>query len=73
MVAVTDTGPGIEPQSRDRIFRTFWSGDGGGTGLGLPIARELALALGGRLDLETEPGRGSRFVLVLPVQTQPAA
>jgi signal transduction histidine kinase len=72
MVAVTDTGPGIEPQSRDRIFRTFWSGDGGGTGLGLPIARELALALGGRLDLETEPGRGSRFVLVLPVQTQPA-
>jgi signal transduction histidine kinase len=73
MVAVTDTGPGIAPQSRDRIFRTFWSGDGGGTGLGLPIARELALALGGRLDLETEPGRGSRFVLVLPVQTQPAA
>jgi signal transduction histidine kinase len=73
MVAVTDTGPGIEPQSRDRIFRTFWSGDGGGTGLGLPIARELALALGGRLDLETEPGRGSRFTLVLPVRTQPAA
>jgi two-component system sensor histidine kinase BaeS len=72
MVAVTDTGPGIAPQSRDRIFRTFWSGDGGGTGLGLPIARELALALGGRLDLETEPGHGSRFVLVLPVQTQPA-
>jgi signal transduction histidine kinase len=73
MVAVTDTGPGIAPQSRDRIFRTFWSGDGGGTGLGLPIARELALALGGRLDLETEPGRGSRFVLVLPVQAQPVA
>jgi signal transduction histidine kinase len=71
IVAVTDTGPGIAPQSRDRIFRTFWSGDGGGTGLGLPIARELAFALGGRLDLETEPGRGSRFVLVLPVQSQP--
>jgi signal transduction histidine kinase len=72
-VAVSDTGPGIEPQEEERIFRPFWSGDGGGTGLGLPIARELALALGGRLDLETEPGRGSRFVLVLPVQTQPAA
>jgi signal transduction histidine kinase len=68
MVAVADTGPGIAPQEEERIFRPFWSGDGGGTGLGLTIARELALALGGRLELHSEPGRGSRFVLVLPVQ-----
>jgi signal transduction histidine kinase len=67
-VAVADTGPGIAPQEQERIFRPFWSGDGGGTGLGLPIARELALALGGRLELQSEPGRGSRFVLVLPVE-----
>jgi signal transduction histidine kinase len=66
-VAVADSGPGIEPQERERIFRPFWSGDGGGTGIGLTIARELAFALGGRLDLESQPGRGSRFVLVLPV------
>jgi signal transduction histidine kinase len=73
-VAVSDTGPGIEPQLEERIFRPFWSGDGGGTGLGLAIARELALALGGRLELHSELGRGSRFVLVLPVRTlQPAA
>ena len=72
-VAVSDTGPGIAPQQEERIFRPFWSGEDGGTGLGLAIARELALALGGRLELHTEPGRGSRFVLVLPVQTQPAA
>jgi signal transduction histidine kinase len=73
-VAVADTGPGIAPQERERIFRPFWSGDGGGTGLGLTIARELALALGGRLELDSEPGRGSRFVLVLPVKVaQPAA
>src|SRR5207247_6386355 len=39
-VAVSDTGPGIEPQQEERIFRPFWSGDGGGTGLGLAIARE---------------------------------
>ena len=72
-VAVQDTGPGIAPQEAERIFRPFWSGDGGGTGLGLTIARELALALGGRLELDSEPGRGSRFVLVLPVKTrQPA-
>ena len=72
-VAVADTGPGIGPEQRERIFRPFWSGDGGGTGLGLAIARELALALGGRLELDSEPGRGSRFVLVLPVGAlQPA-
>jgi signal transduction histidine kinase len=68
-VAVSDTGPGIETDGLERIFRPFWSGDGGGTGLGLTIARELAFALGGRLELESEPGRGSRFVLVLPVQS----
>jgi len=67
-VAVSDSGPGIPPQQVERIFRPFWSGDGGGTGLGLTIARELALALGGRLELDSEPGRGSRFVLVLPVK-----
>jgi signal transduction histidine kinase len=68
MVAVSDTGPGIAPEMEERIFRPFWSGDGGGTGLGLAIARELSLALGGRLELHSEPGRGSRFVLVLPVR-----
>ncbi len=73
-VAVADTGPGIAPQEAERIFRPFWSGDGGGTGLGLAIARELALALGGRLELHSEPGQGSRFVLVLPLrESQPAA
>jgi two-component system, OmpR family, sensor kinase len=66
-VAVDDTGPGINPDERERIFRPFVSQDGaGGTGLGLAIARELAAALGGRIDLESEPGRGSRFLLVLP-------
>src|SRR5947209_4440733 len=67
-VAVADTGPGIDKEERDRIFRPFWSRDGGGTGLGLAIARELALALGGEIQLDSEPGRGSRFVLVLPAE-----
>ena len=65
-VAVSDTGPGITPEERDRIFRPFWSRDGGGTGLGLAIARELAVALGGSIDLRSEPGLGSRFELQLP-------
>jgi signal transduction histidine kinase len=65
-VVVADSGPGIGREERDRIFRPFWSRDGSGTGLGLAIARELALALGGRIDLDSEPGLGSRFRLVLP-------
>jgi signal transduction histidine kinase len=67
-VVVADSGPGISAEERDRIFRPFWSRDGGGTGLGLAIARELALALGGRVDVRSEPGLGSRFELVLPAQ-----
>jgi signal transduction histidine kinase len=65
-VAVGDSGPGIRPSERERIFRPFWSRGGGGTGLGLAIASELALALGGHLRLETSAERGSRFELTLP-------
>jgi len=67
-VAVDDSGPGIAADERERIFRPFWSRDGHGTGLGLAIAHELAGALGGRIELKTERGHGSRFELVLPVR-----
>lgn len=67
-VDVADNGPGIGPEEQERIFRPFWSRDGRGTGLGLPIAKELAVALGGRIELETEVGTGSRFRLVLPAR-----
>ena len=65
-VDVSDTGPGIRPEEREAIFVPFISKDHHGTGLGLPIARELAVALGGRIELESEVGKGSRFRLVLP-------
>jgi two-component system OmpR family sensor kinase len=65
-VSVADSGPGIGPEERERIFRPFWSRAGTGTGLGLPIALELAHALGGELTLESQLGRGSRFELRLP-------
>jgi two-component system sensor histidine kinase BaeS len=65
LVAVEDNGPGIAPGDRERLFRPFVSGQGG-TGLGLTIARELSLALGGSIELDSELGRGSRFQLILP-------
>jgi signal transduction histidine kinase len=65
-VAVEDDGPGIPPEMRERLFRPFVSQTGGGTGLGLAIAKELSAMLGGRIDLQSEVGKGSRFELVLP-------
>jgi signal transduction histidine kinase len=65
-VEVADSGPGIRREDRERIFHPFISQDLNGTGLGLPIASELAVALGGRIELDSAPGSGSRFRLVLP-------
>ena len=66
-VAVEDSGPGIPLEKRENLFRPFVSESGGGTGLGLAIAKELAALLGGRIELDSEVGRGSRFELVLPM------
>ena len=65
--SVRDTGIGIAPEQRSRIFEQFSQGDDsitrryGGTGLGLVIARQLTELMGGELDLVSEPGRGSTF------------
>ncbi|MFI9527389.1 ATP-binding protein [Micromonospora rosaria] len=69
-LSVTDTGMGIAPELHERIFEEFYQVPGrtrvGGTGLGLPYARRLVTLLGGTLELCSEPGRGSRFTVVLP-------
>ena len=68
-VSVADSGPGIAPNDHERVFRAFVSeGTEQGTGLGLAISRELAQALGGALELDSQVGRGSRFELTLPVR-----
>ena len=63
---VIDTGPGIDPQVLPRIFTPYFTTKGGGTGLGLPTARRLIEAHAGRLDVHTELGRGTDFVVTLP-------
>jgi signal transduction histidine kinase len=77
IVAIRDEGPGIEPDDRTRIFERFYRmADHArvtGTGLGLPIARDLARAMGGELEVASLPGTGSSFVLILPGPAGPIA
>ncbi|HEX5436644.1 MAG TPA: ATP-binding protein [Gemmatimonadaceae bacterium] len=71
LIEFADTGPGIPPDKKDYIFEEFSRLDGGdtpGAGLGLAISKLLAQALGGRITVESELGRGSTFTLWLPVR-----
>lgn len=77
-INVRDHGPGIAPSERERVFQRFYrieeslTSSTGGAGLGLHIARELALAMGGGLDLRTpQDGQGAQFVLYLPTVGDP--
>src|SRR5207247_964439 len=63
-VSVSDTGPGIPLEKRERLFRPFVSEGSGGTGLGLAIAKELSGARGGRIPVAPGSGRGSRSGLL---------
>jgi signal transduction histidine kinase len=72
-VAVTDTGPGIAADDRERIFEEFQQTEVGasqheGTGLGLALSKRLVELHGGRIWVESELGSGSRFVFTLPVE-----
>jgi signal transduction histidine kinase len=69
-VVVEDSGEGIAPESLAQIFEPFWRGDaarsGSGSGLGLALTKRIVESLGGRIDVQSEPLRGSRFAVVLP-------
>jgi signal transduction histidine kinase len=76
-IRVVDTGIGIPPEHQQRVFEDFYQVPGplqsgaGGTGLGLPYARRLAGILGGVLELDSEPGRGTMMTLRLPASDSP--
>jgi signal transduction histidine kinase len=65
-LTVSDTGPGIAPGVRARIFDPYFSTRRDGLGLGLTIARRIVEAHGGRIDVDSTPGRGARFTVTLP-------
>lgn len=67
IVEIIDTGPGMENEARARIFDVYYSTKKHGTGLGLPTARRIIREHGGSLRVESEVGKGTRFVISLPV------
>lgn len=72
--AVSDTGVGLDPVLAGQVFELFSQGDSsitreyGGTGIGLAISRQLVELMGGRIDVESAPGRGSTFTVDLPLR-----
>jgi signal transduction histidine kinase len=66
LVAVCDSGPGIAPDHRERIFEPFYTTKDGGVGIGLSICRSIINAHGGRLWVDAHPPRGAAVKFTLP-------
>jgi signal transduction histidine kinase len=65
-ICVADDGPGMDEKTRQRIFDPYFTTKSEGSGLGLPLVKHLTQRLGGKLELHSETGRGTRFVVWLP-------
>ncbi len=71
-IAVSDTGRGMSKSELDHAFNDFYTTKPGGTGLGLSIVRRLVLDSNGSMKVETEPGKGSKFIVEIPVLGSPS-
>lgn len=67
LLEVIDTGPGIGAELQQKIFEPYYSTTKGGSGLGLPTARRIIRRHDGDISLDSEPGKGTRFVITLPL------
>ncbi|MBI5814259.1 MAG: HAMP domain-containing histidine kinase [Nitrospinae bacterium] len=78
-IYVSDSGTGLSGPERDVIFESFRQADGsssrkhGGLGIGLTLARRIAILHGGRISVDSKPGEGSRFTICIPMAAQPSA
>jgi two-component system nitrogen regulation sensor histidine kinase GlnL len=66
-VEIEDSGPGIAPEDCERVFTPFFTTKANGTGLGLAVSHRIVSQHGGLMRVESEPGRGARFRVSLPV------
>ena len=67
LISVTDSGRGISPEHLPFIFRPFYTTKGNGTGLGLSLARRIVEDHRGKIEVESEIGRGTEFLITLPI------
>ena len=69
LISVRDNGPGIPKKILDKIFQPFFTTKptGQGTGLGLSLSYDIVKAHGGELKVETKEGKGSEFIILLPI------
>ena len=70
LITVADEGKGIPPEHLPNIFRPFFTTKGHGTGLGLSLARRMVEAHGGHIDVTSEVGKGTQFLVRLPVKNR---
>jgi signal transduction histidine kinase len=66
-IAVQDTGAGVLPENMRMLFEPLFTTKVKGIGLGLAVSRKLAESNGGRVEVQSEPGKGSTFTLYLPI------
>ncbi|MBP2687652.1 MAG: gnfL, partial [Deltaproteobacteria bacterium] len=67
-IHIRDNGPGIPPEILDRIFVPFFTTKKAGTGIGLPLAQKIVHAHGGVLDMNSDVGKGTEFIIKIPVR-----